>query len=105
MRRIAVGERVKLEDSHSTWTVETSSEPGEPPLRMLRVGKGIEHMDREFDEFFWQRLGSDAISRAACELVELYLAARGRAEQSPLSVQADRARFSTKWGLLRGTGG
>src|SRR5438552_7604147 len=73
-------DRFEFRDEHSTWTVETSDEPGEPPLKMLRVGQGIENMGRDFDEAFWQALGSDAISRAACELVELYLTSRGRAD-------------------------
>src|SRR5438874_946172 len=72
-------ERVQFRDDHSTWTVETSSDPNEPPLRMIRVGQGIENLDRAFDQAFWQALGSNAISLAACELVELYLTSRGRA--------------------------
>src|SRR5213080_4519016 len=73
-------DRFQFQDDHSTWTVETSNAPGEPPLKMLRVGRGIENMDRDFDEAFWQALGSSAISQAACELVELYLISKGRAD-------------------------
>src|SRR5262245_55006193 len=75
-----MAERVEFRDHHSTWTVESSADPDEPPLRMLRVGQGLEHMDRDFDEAFWQALGSNAISKAACELTELYLTTRGRAD-------------------------
>jgi hypothetical protein len=74
-----MSDRFQFRDNYSTWTVETSNNPGEPPLKMLRVGQGIENMDRDFDQAFWQALGSGAISRAACELVELYLTSKGRA--------------------------
>ena len=75
-----MNDQVQFEDSHSTWTVEIERDTDQPQLRMLRVGRGIEHMDREFDEAFWQALGSSAISHAACELVEQYLISKGRAD-------------------------
>src|SRR5579862_3205506 len=75
-----MSENIPFQDEHSTWTVETGSSPDEPSLRMVRVGRGIENVDRDFDEAFWQALGSSAISQAACELVELYLTSRGRAD-------------------------
>ena len=74
----------RFRDAHSTWTIETGTEPGESPLRMIRAGRGIENMDREFDVAFWQALGSNAISLAACELVELYLTSKGRAGEIPM---------------------
>ena len=77
---ITMSELVQFEDSHSTWTVEIDRDTDQPQLRMMRVGRGIENMDREFDEAFWQALGSSAISLAACELVEQYLISKGRAD-------------------------
>ena len=71
---------IQFQDDHSTWTVEISMDSNEPQLRMVRMGRGIENMDRDFDEAFWQALGSSAISQAACELVELYLISKGRAD-------------------------
>ena len=65
--------QVQFDDSHSTWTVEIDRDTDRPQLRMMRGGRGIEQMDREFDEAFRQALGSSAISQAACELVEQYL--------------------------------
>ncbi len=73
-------DRKVYEDNHSTWTVEIDRDSDQPQLRMVRVGRGIENMDRDFDEVFWQALGSSAISQAACELVELYLISKGRAD-------------------------
>ncbi|HLJ56777.1 MAG TPA: hypothetical protein VKT77_17190 [Chthonomonadaceae bacterium] len=75
-----MAERIQFSDDHSTWTIERSDEPGQPPIRMVRKGQGIENMDRDFDVAYWQALGSDAISRAAWELVELYLITKGRAD-------------------------
>lgn len=69
------------EDSHSTWIVATGDADGASPVRMARAGRGIENMDREFDQLFWQSLGSNAISKAACELTELYLTTRGRTHE------------------------
>ena len=71
-------DNVEFRDHHSTWTVEVNNGSQEPQLRILRIGRGIENMDRDFDELFWQTLGSTAISQAACELVEVYLTSKGR---------------------------
>ena len=75
-----MSDHVQFQDNHSTWTIEISNDSNQPQLRMIRMGRGIENMDRDFDEAFWQALGSSAISQAACELVELYLISKGRAD-------------------------
>lgn len=60
------------------WFIAPQSEPGQP-VRMIRVGRGLENMDRDFDTAFWQAQDTSARMQAAWELVEHFLKQRGRA--------------------------
>ena len=60
-----------------TWIIEQNEDDGKP-LRMMRVGRGLKNMNRDFDTEFWQRQDTSARMRAAWELVENYLTQKGR---------------------------
>jgi hypothetical protein len=72
------------------WIVESDAEGGKPP-RMMRIGRGLKNMDRDFDVAFWQAQDTSARMQAAWELVEHYLKQRGRA--SELRLQRNVVRF------------
>ncbi len=64
---------------------ETTSDTREPHSETLREGSSfrygrIEDMDRSFDVEFWQKLGTEAIFKAAWELAKDYHRKQGMQE-------------------------
>ena len=66
-----------------TWIVEPNEDASKPP-RMMRVGRGLKNMDRDFDIAYWQAQDTTARMNAAWELVEHYLRQHGRADELEL---------------------
>lgn len=65
-----------MQSKRAGWLVEPAD--ATKPLQMLRVGRGIRNMDRDFDIAFWQALDTSTRMRAAWELVEHYLKQKDR---------------------------
>jgi hypothetical protein len=69
-----------MQSNNVRWIIEPDAEDGKPP-RMMRVGRGLQNMDRDFDVAFWQAQDTSARMQAAWELVEHFLKQKGRSSE------------------------